>query len=130
MKYKYYSRFIALVVIVSMLLSCMIMPVAVTAASESFDLEIKTMASDDSLTDNEILCSDEKAVLRSDDPIIKDSSILHYVDSAQFDNARHTVRLSELEDWSLLDEHDIADTQADAIASAFTDYIWEKIQNE
>lgn len=34
------------------------------------------------------------------------------------------------QDWPLLEGYDITDTQADAIASAFTDFIWEKIQNE
>jgi hypothetical protein len=33
-------------------------------------------------------------------------------------------------DWPLLDEVDITNTQADAIANAFTDYIWELVQNE
>lgn len=33
-------------------------------------------------------------------------------------------------DWPLLKGYDITDTQANAIASAFTDFIWEKIQNE
>ncbi len=33
-------------------------------------------------------------------------------------------------DWPLLKGYDITDTQADAIAAAFTDFIWEKIQNE
>ena len=33
-------------------------------------------------------------------------------------------------DWPLLEGYNITDTQADAIASAFTDFIWEKIQNE
>ena len=33
-------------------------------------------------------------------------------------------------DWPLLEGYDISNTQADAIAWAFTDYIWEKIQNE
>ncbi len=33
-------------------------------------------------------------------------------------------------DWPLLAGYDITDVQANAIASAFTDYIWEKIQNE
>ena len=34
------------------------------------------------------------------------------------------------QDWPLLEGYDITNTQADAIASAFTDFIWEKIQNE
>lgn len=33
-------------------------------------------------------------------------------------------------DWPLLNGYSITDTQANAIASAFTDYIWGKIQNE
>lgn len=33
-------------------------------------------------------------------------------------------------DWPLLEGYNITDTQADAIAWAFTDFIWEKIQNE
>ena len=33
-------------------------------------------------------------------------------------------------DWPLLEGYDISDTQANAIASAFTDFIWEEIQNE
>ncbi len=34
------------------------------------------------------------------------------------------------QDWPLLEGYDITNTQANAIASAFTDFIWEKIQNE
>jgi hypothetical protein len=34
------------------------------------------------------------------------------------------------EDWPLLEGYDITNTQANAIASAFTVFIWEKIQNE
>ena len=33
-------------------------------------------------------------------------------------------------DWPLLEGYNITNTQANAIASAFTDFIWEKIQNE
>ena len=33
-------------------------------------------------------------------------------------------------DWPILDEVEISSTQADAIAEAFTDYVWEEIQNE
>ena len=33
-------------------------------------------------------------------------------------------------DWPLLAGYDISNTQANAIASAFTDFIWEKIQDE
>lgn len=33
-------------------------------------------------------------------------------------------------DWPLLDDIELTSTQSDAIAQAFTDYIWEKIQNE
>ncbi len=34
------------------------------------------------------------------------------------------------QDWPLLEGYDITNTQANAIESAFTDFIWEKIQNE
>ncbi len=34
------------------------------------------------------------------------------------------------EDWPLLEGYEITNTQSNAIASAFTDFIWEKIQNE
>lgn len=34
------------------------------------------------------------------------------------------------EDWPLLKGYDITDTQANAIALAVTDFIWEKVQNE
>ena len=34
------------------------------------------------------------------------------------------------EDWPLLEGYDITNNQANAIAWAFTDFIWEKIQNE
>lgn len=33
-------------------------------------------------------------------------------------------------DWPLLEGYTISTTQSDAIATAFTDYIWELIQNE
>ena len=33
-------------------------------------------------------------------------------------------------DWPILEEVNISTTQSDAIANAFTDYIWEEIQNE
>ena len=33
-------------------------------------------------------------------------------------------------DWPFLAGYDLTDTQSDAIASAFTDYLWERIQNE
>lgn len=33
-------------------------------------------------------------------------------------------------DWPLLREFEVSVTQADAVASAFTDYIWERIQDE
>jgi hypothetical protein len=34
------------------------------------------------------------------------------------------------QDWPLLAGYDISNTQANAIASAFTDFIWEEIQDE
>jgi hypothetical protein len=33
-------------------------------------------------------------------------------------------------DWPLLEGYNITDTQAGAIAWAFTDFFWEKTQNE
>ena len=33
-------------------------------------------------------------------------------------------------EWPLLEGVEVSDNQSDAIAQAFTDYIWERIQNE
>lgn len=99
MKRKKHSRFIAIVITVCMLLACMTMSAATTATAEPLNSAVDVVTSNELLTDDELLSADEKTILRADDPIIaKDSMILHYVDSTQFDNARHTARLFELED--------------------------------
>lgn len=55
MKNKYHSRFIAIFVVVSMLLTCMIMPATATASTESLNPAVNIVASDDLLTDDELL---------------------------------------------------------------------------
>lgn len=91
MKNRLFSRSIAALVILSLLLTGSVVPIPATAVPVSVD-------SSENIIDNELI-TDEVVVLRTDDPIIaEESMILEYIDSAQFNAARHTQRLTELED--------------------------------
>ena len=91
MKHALFSRSIAALVVLSLLLTGSVLPIPATAVPVSVDL------SEDIINDGIIL--EEEIVLRADDPIIaEESMILEYIDSAQFNAAQHTQRLTELED--------------------------------
>lgn len=97
MKRRLFSQMIAFALIISFLIPGITLPVkAVTTAN---DERTGNVALDDSLTKKENPTIYGNTVLRADDPsIAKDSKILNYIDSTQFNAARHTQRLTHLED--------------------------------
>lgn len=93
MKMRSYSKFTALILTVSMLLSCMIMPSTALGTDEGTIITL-----DDSISSENLQITGE-SILKADDPIISEESmILRYVDGTQFDQANHVTRLTELED--------------------------------
>jgi len=97
MKRRLFSQMIAFVLVISFLIPGITLPV--TAVATDNDERTGNVALDDSLTKKENPTIYGNTVLRADDPsIAKDSKILHYIDSTQFNAARHTQRLTHLED--------------------------------
>ncbi|MBO5322853.1 MAG: DNRLRE domain-containing protein [Oscillospiraceae bacterium] len=91
MKNRLFSRSVATLIVLSLLLTGLGLPFPAAAVPVNVDL------SEDIIDDGIIL--EEEIVLRADDPIIaEESMILEYIDSAQFNAAQHTQRLTELED--------------------------------
>lgn len=98
MKHRLFSRSIALLVVFGLLLTGSILPVSATANSEVVDSS-SNLILDDALIKDDNLINPEKAVLRAEEPLIsKESMILKYIDSSQFNAAQHVQRLTELED--------------------------------
>lgn len=98
MKHRLFSRSIALLVVFGLLLTGSILPVSATTISEVVDSSNNLILDGDLIKDDNLIISDE-IILRADDPsIAEESMILNYVDSAQFNAARHTQRLTDLED--------------------------------
>lgn len=98
MKHRLYSKMTAIIVVISMLLTGTILPVAATAVPEPVSPTSNVEINDATVTNDDLFISDETILRADDSSIAEDSMILHYVDSAQFDDARHTMRLYELED--------------------------------
>ena len=97
MKRRLFSQMIAFVLIISLLMPGITLPV--TAVTTASDGSSGSIALDDSLTKQGNPTIYGNTLLRADDPsIAKDSKILHYIDSAQFNAAKHTQRLTHLED--------------------------------
>lgn len=98
MKHRLFSRSIALLVVFGLLLTGSILPVSATTISEVVDSSNNLILDGDLIKDDNFIISDE-IILRADDPsIAEESMILEYIDSAQFNAARHTQRLTDLED--------------------------------
>lgn len=98
MKHKLFSQAVALIVVISLLLTGTVLPVSATTISEVVDSSNNLILDGDLIKDDNLIISDE-IILRADDPsIAEESMILKYVDSAQFNAARHTQRLTDLED--------------------------------
>lgn len=94
----FFIRAVALIVVISLLLTGTILPVAATSISDTVGSSSNLILDDDLIKDDNLIISDE-IILRADDPsIAEESMILKYVDSAQFNAARHTQRLTDLED--------------------------------
>lgn len=91
MKNRLFSRSVAALIVLSLLLTGLGLPFPAAAVPVNVDLS-------EGIIDNGIIL-EEEIVLRADNPIIaEESMILEYIDSAQFNAARHTQRLTELED--------------------------------
>lgn len=98
MKHRFFSQAVTLIVIISLLLTGTILPVAATSISNTVGSSSNLFLDNDLIKDDNLIISDE-IILRADDPsIAEESMILKYVDSAQFNTARHTQRLTDLED--------------------------------
>lgn len=98
MKHRLFSRSIALLVVFGLLLTGTLLPVSATDNSNIVNSSSNLILDDDLFKDDNLINS-EKVILRAEDPeISEESMILKYVDSSQFNAARHVQRLTELED--------------------------------
>lgn len=98
MKHRLFSQIVSLLVVLSLLLTGSVFPISVTALSDAIDSSNDLVHNDNLVKNDKLLVSDE-VILRADDPsIAEESMILKYVDSSLFNNARHTRRLTELEE--------------------------------
>lgn len=99
MKHRLFSKAVSLMVVISLLLTGTVLPVA-TASPFSDDVDsADSLILDDNMTKDDHLAISDEIILRADDPsIAEESMILKYIDSTQFNAARHTQRLTNLED--------------------------------
>ena len=98
MKHRLFSRSIALFLVFGLLLTGSILPVSATAISEVVDSSNNLILDGDLIEDDNLIIPDEIILCADDSSIAEESMILKYVDSAQFNAARHTKRLTDLED--------------------------------
>ena len=98
MKHRFFTQVTALAVVIGLLLTGTLFPAAARSISDIADSPGGSASYADPIKDDNIIISDE-ILLRADDPsIAEESMILKYVDSAQFNAARHTRRLTDSED--------------------------------
>jgi hypothetical protein len=82
----------------SLLVTGTLLPIFATPLSDAVDSSSQLSSDDNSVSDENTTSSDD-IFLRADDPsIAQESMILNYIDSDQFNAARHTQRLTDLED--------------------------------
>ena len=94
MKHRLFSRSIALLVVFGLLLTGTLLPVSATDNSNIVNSSNNLILDDDLFKDDNLINS-EKVILRAEDPeISEESMILKYVDSSQFNAARHVQRLT------------------------------------
>jgi hypothetical protein len=82
----------------SLLVTGTLLPIFATPLSDAVYSSSQLSSDDNSVSDENTTSSDD-IFLRADDPsIAQESMILNYIDSDQFNAARHTQRLTDLED--------------------------------
>jgi hypothetical protein len=87
-----------MIIAISLLLTGSILPITASALTDDNGSENQIALGDEMLKSEKLTLSD-KAVLRAEDPeISEESMILKYIDSSQFNAAKHVQRLTELED--------------------------------
>ena len=95
---KRLHKLFSIIIAISLLLTGSILPIsssALTCDNNSFD----EIVHNEGILESEKTALNEKVILRAEDPeISKDSMILKYVDSSQFNAAKHVQRLIEQED--------------------------------
>mgnify|MGYP004654150515 CR=1 FL=1 len=91
-------KLLSMIMAISLLLTGSILPISATALTDDNNLSNEFVLNEEMLKNEELILSDE-TVLRAEDPeISEESMILKYVDSSQFNVAKHVQRLTELED--------------------------------
>ncbi len=98
MKHRLFSQITSLIVVISLLLTGTILPISATTVSDVIDSSNDPIRDDNLAKNNNLLISDEIILHSDDSSIAKESMILKYVDSSQFNAAKHTQRLADLED--------------------------------
>ena len=98
MKHRFFMQSVALVVLTGLLFTGMALPTVAASVSDRETLSNDFLPDDDFIKDDSLSVSDEILLSAEDPEISEKSMILKYVDAAQFDAARHTLRLTEAEE--------------------------------
>ena len=97
MKHRFFSPTVALIIILSLLLTGTVLPASAVAVSNITDSS-SGFIPENNIAQNKNLPISDPTILCADDPgVAEESMILKYVDNSLFDAARHTRRLPDLE---------------------------------
>ena len=95
---KLSHKLLSMIIAISLLLTGSILPITASALTDDNGSENQIALGDEMLKSEKLTLSD-KAVLHAEDlEISEESMILKYIDSSQFNAAKHVQRLTELED--------------------------------
>lgn len=98
MKTKLFSRSIAMLLCLSLLFTGFAIPASTTTISNSVASSDEFKIDENIIKDDDQVVFEKKPISSDDIAISNESMILKYVDSSQFNEAKHTQRLTELEE--------------------------------
>ena len=98
MKNKLFSRSVAMLLCLSLLFTGFAIPASTTTISNSVASSDEFKIDENITKDDDQVVFEKKPISSDDIAISKESMILKYVDSSQFNEAKHTQRLTELEE--------------------------------
>lgn len=97
MKHRFFSPTVALIIILSLLLTGTVLPASAVAVSNITDSSSGFIPENNIAQNKNLPISDPTILCADDSGVAEESMILKYVDNSLFDAARHTRRLPDLE---------------------------------
>lgn len=95
---KLLYKLLSLIIAISLLLTGSILPISTTAISDDNNSTNEIVLNEETIKSEERTLSDKAVLCAEDTEISEESMILRYIDSSQFNAAKHVQRLIEMED--------------------------------